>query len=71
MNQLYENFINDHPFVNINAESLEAKLRDLIKDPDSILLRGSEGRTWVNKHHSIYKVADELYKYYSSIGLET
>ena len=71
MNQSYENFINDHPFININEKSLEAKLRELVKDPDNILLRGSEGKTWVNKYHSISKVADELYKYYSSIGLQT
>ena len=71
MNQSYQNFINDHPFVNINEKSLEAKLRELVKDPDNILLRGSEGKTWVNKYHSISKVADELYKYYSSIGLQT
>ena len=70
MNQSYEDFINDHPFVNVNKKSLEPKLRGLIKDPDNILLRGSEGKTWVNKHHSIGKVADELYRYYSSIGIK-
>ena len=37
MNQSYEDFINDHPFININEKSLEAKLRGLIKDPDNIL----------------------------------
>ena len=70
MNQSYEDFINDHPFVNVNKKSLEPKLRGLIKEPDNILLRGSEGKTWVNKHHSISKVADELYRYYSSIGIK-
>ena len=70
MNQSYEDFINDHPFVNVNKKSLEPKLRGLIKDPDNILFRGSEGETWVNKHHSISKVADELYRYYSSIGIK-
>jgi len=71
MNQSYEDFINDHPFININEKSLEARLRDLIKNPYSILLKGSEGKNWVNEHHGIEKVADELYKYYSSIGLKT
>ena len=70
MNQSYMDFINDHPFVNVNEKSLEPKLRGLIKDPGNILLRGSEGKTWVNKHHSISKVADELYRYYSSIGIK-
>ena len=70
MNQSYEDFISDHPFVNVNEKSLESKLRGLIKEPDNILLRGSEGKTWVNKHHSIGKVADELYRYYSSIGIK-
>ena len=71
MNQSYENFINDHPFINVNEKSLEAELRNLIKDPDSILLRGSEGGNWVNKHHAIDKVADELYEYYSLIGVKS
>jgi len=71
MNQSYEKFINDHPFINVNEKSLEAELRNLIKDPDSILLRGSEGGNWVNKHHAIDKVADELYEYYSLIGLKS
>ena len=70
-NQSYKDFINDHPFINVNRKSLESKLRDLIKDPDNILFRGSEGKTWVNRHHSIGKVADELYRYYLSIGLKT
>ena len=70
MNQSYEDFINDHPFVNVNEKSLEPKLRGLIKDPDNILFRGSEGKTWVNKHHNISNVADELYRYYSSIGIK-
>ena len=71
MNQTYEDFINDHPFVNVNEESLEPKLRGLIEDPDNILRRGSEGKTWVSKHHSIGKVADALYRYYLSIGLQS
>ena len=69
MNQSYENFIKDHPFININENSLEITLRNLIKDNDRILRKGSNGKIWVNKYHRIDKVADELYKYYSLMGL--
>ena len=71
MNKSYESFISDHPFININEKSLEAKLRTLIRDNDRILLKGAEGRRWVNKYHDISKVADELYKFYKLLGLKT
>ena len=71
MNQSYENFINDHPFVNINEKSLEETLTRLIKNHNSILLKGSQGKNWVRKYHDISKVADELYKYYKILGLNS
>ena len=69
MNDTYEDFINNHPFININKNSLEARLRELINNHDRILLKGNEGKQWVEKNHDINKVADKLYKYYDSIGL--
>ena len=69
MNDTYEDFINNHPFININKNSLEARLRELINNHDRILLKGNEGKHWVEKNHDINKVADKLYKYYDSIGL--
>jgi len=69
MNDAYEEFISNHPFININKNSLEAILRELINNHDRILLKGNEGKNWVEKNHDINKVADKLYKYYDSIGL--
>ena len=71
MNQYYENFIRDHPFVNVNEQSLEKNLVKLVRDHKNILLKGFEGKTWVRKYHDISKVADELYKYYKLLGLNT
>ena len=71
MNQSYENFINDHPFVNINEKSLEKTLISLIKNHNSILSKGSQGKNWVRKYHDISKVADELYRYYKILGLNS
>ena len=69
MNDTYEEFISNHPFININKNSLEATLRELINNHDRVLLKGNEGKNWVEKNHDINKVADKLYKYYDSIGL--
>jgi len=71
MNQSYEDFISDHPFININEKSLERILKSLIKDHSSILLKGSQGKNWVSKYHDISKVADELYRYYKILGLNS
>ena len=59
------------PFVNINEKSLEKILKSLIKDHNSILLKGSQGKNWVSKYHDISKVADELYRYYKILGLNS
>jgi len=69
MNHEYESFIRDHPFVNINKNSLKSILEELMNNHDRVLSKGSEGKTWVENYHDINKVADKLYKYYESIGL--
>ena len=71
MNQSYEDFISDHPFVNINEKSLERTLKSLNKDHNSVLLKGCQGKNWVSKYHDISKVADELYRYYRILGLNS
>ncbi len=71
MNQSYEDFISDHPFVNINKESLGKILTSLIKNHNIILLKGSQGKKWVRKYHDITKVADELYAQYKLLGLNS
>ena len=63
MNHEYESFIRDHPFVNINKNSLKSILEELMNNHERVLSKGSEGKTWVENYHDINKVADKLYKY--------
>ena len=69
MNHEYESFVRDHPFVNINKNSLKSTLEELINNHERVLSKGGEGKTWVENYHDINRVADKLYKYYKSIGL--
>jgi hypothetical protein len=70
LNPTYEKFIPDHPFINVNAENLEEKLIDLIKNPEMIKQKAREGREWVEKYHDYRNVIRTLYEYYESIGIE-
>ncbi len=69
INSEYQNFLPDHPFVNVNKESLETDLRKLIKNKDIIIDFGIKAKKWVYKNHDISKVSKKLYDYYSSIGI--
>jgi len=64
----YEEFIPDHPFVNVNADTLDAQLNSLLDHPEIIRQKGSEGKTWVEKHHDISNVIKEVYKIYQREG---
>ena len=69
MNDIYNSFIPDHPFINVNSNNLEMELRNLLHDRQRIMNKGKEGQLWVKKYHDIKNVADKLYSYYASIGL--
>ena len=69
MNDIYNSFIPDHPFINVNSNNLEMELRNLLHDRQKIMNKGKEGQLWVKKYHDIKNVADKLYSYYASIGL--
>ena len=68
MNQSYNEFIPNHPFLHIDKNILEGTLRDLIGDR-KISYLGSKGLEWVRKNHDIEAVGDSLYAYYDSIRL--
>ena len=70
MNEVYNSFIPNHPFINVNTNSLEAELRILINNREKILTQGKKGKIWVEKKHDINNVADELYNYYETLGLQ-
>ena len=69
MNDAYDSFIPDHPFVSIKEQTLESKIETLITNKDRILEFGKKGREWVQKYHDIKQVSNTLYDYYKKIGL--
>ncbi len=69
MNESYQAFIPDHPFININQTTIESILRSLINDKDTILKYGMIAKEWVEQKHNIKQVSKKLYKYYEKIGL--
>jgi hypothetical protein len=69
MNESYQAFIPDHPFININQTTIESILRSLINDKGTILKYGMIAKEWVEQKHNIKQVSKKLYKYYEKIGL--
>tara|TARA_B100001113_G_C21123044_1_gene628312 strand:- start:4756 stop:5844 length:1089 start_codon:yes stop_codon:yes gene_type:complete len=70
MNDIYNEFISDHPFLHIEEKNLEKTLRDLIENREKITELGNRGKEWVEKNHNVKTVADTLYSYYRDIGLD-
>ena len=69
INESYQTFIPGHPFVNVNHDTLEIKLKSLINDRSKITSFGMIAKQWVEKNHNIKQVSRKLYKYYRKIGL--
>ena len=69
MNDVYDSFIPDHPFVSIKEQTLESEIETLIRNRNRILEFGKKGREWVQKYHDIKQVSNTLYGYYKKIGL--
>ena len=69
MNNVYDAFIPDHPFVSVNNLTLESEIKNLIVHKERTLELGQKGRKWVQKHHDIKQVSNTLYDYYKKIGL--
>tara|TARA_B100000161_G_scaffold263933_1_gene236181 strand:- start:1554 stop:1778 length:225 start_codon:yes stop_codon:yes gene_type:complete len=70
INDSYNSFIPDHPFIAVTKDTLENKIRELINGKDIVNEYGSIGRNWVQKYHDIKQVSDRLYNYYESIGVK-
>ena len=68
INDQYNEFIPDHPFVNVNKNTLFKKLNELVLDRNKINNFGINGKKWVEKYHDIENVSKKLYSYYSTIG---
>ena len=69
INDKYNSFIPDHPFVNVNQNNFELVLRDLSQDRQQLVKKGVDARNWVVKNHDITQVSEKLYQYYKDMGL--
>ena len=70
LNDIYEKFIPDHPFINIRPDNIKDVLVRYIEDPELIMQKGKEGRKWVEKYHDYRNVVRKLYEYYREIGID-
>lgn len=69
LNEKYLKFIPDHPFVNVNYDTLQSELISLIENPSLRADISAKGRNWVVKTHSIDAVMEQLYNYYEEYGI--
>ena len=65
MNDTYNSFIPDQPFISVSADNLEIELRSLLNNRARIMDKGKEGKVWAKNNHDIKSVADKLYNYYA------
>ena len=70
MNEEYQAFMPDHPFVNVTPDNLLGQLTALVEQPAALLKRGEQCRQWVQAHHSLEVVGDQLYDYYRELGIQ-
>ncbi|MFC1683173.1 glycosyltransferase [Candidatus Zixiibacteriota bacterium] len=64
----YEEFLPDHPFINVDSENLRERLIALIQDPELREQKARQGREWVERRHDIHRVMEDLYGYYRRLG---
>ncbi len=60
----YQDFIPDHPFINVNKQNLKDKILDLTRDQELLTNKKIKSREWVVKYHDISKVSQSLYSHY-------
>jgi hypothetical protein len=64
----YEDFIADHPFVNVTGDTLDDQLRQLISKKSELVERKRNSRQWVEKYHDYSMTTEVLYNYYGEAG---
>ena len=70
MDDQYQKYMPDHPFVHITPETLWSELKKLIEAPNDIIKKSKNARKWVVKYHSLNAVGNQLYRYYRECGIE-
>ncbi len=63
----YEEFIPDHPFVNVSGGTLYKTLKKLINDRKWMKEIKIRSRDWVVKYHDLHNTAKTLYSYYEEL----
>ena len=64
----YEDFLGNHPFVNVNRESLYEDLVKFVEDPELVREKRVAGRKWVEDTHSVHAVMKSIYTIYLKNG---
>ena len=68
MNNKYEEFIPNHPFININKNNIYEVLTDFVNKPNEKIEKQKQlSREWVEHTHDIQSVGNSLYDYYKQI----
>ncbi len=70
MDEEYQTFLPDHPFINVSPENLREVLTGLVENRQLLIEKGQACREWVEKYHSLARVGDQLYDYYAQAGVE-
>ena len=60
----YQNFIPDHPFINVTKQNLREKILELTKNQELLENKKIKSREWVVENHDISNVSQSLYSYY-------
>ena len=60
----YQNFIPDHPFINVTKQNLREKILELTKNQELLENKKIKSREWVVEYHDISNVSQSLYSYY-------
>ena len=60
----YQDFIPDHPFINVTKENLKEKILQLTNNQKLLKNKKIESRDWAIKYHDISNVSQSLYSYY-------
>ena len=67
LNSEYEEFIQNHPFVNVNKDTLYNQLSELVNDVMKLDKLKNKSVQWVSQHHDIQNVGKQLYQYYEQL----
>ncbi len=64
----YEEFIPDHPFININKFNLREKIIELVDNESLRKRKGEEGRKWIMTYHNSINVVRSMLDKYRECG---